>query len=305
MEFSEKCSLTPFFSGGLDDKILPFELADVSVDSIKGLLQAEHFSLWSHFVPGQTIEFFEKTDRALVHRFTSGFGMGKEEEDSKDLLLTAFACLRVVKPTRTPFSVVQYRRTRNGEIDVFSFIPPINALTMNLPRSEVLNRITASDLELLRRLWPRYRHSRESGPGHLRRATRYYETGYADLRDADLQFTTWVMGIEALFADGDEPLSTGPLKKRILGVIGAGTNIYEHLDHPSYDPGPVKVGEVIDSMFELRSRIIHGAWAPKSWLNTPMRNDAAGTRLMLPDVVREAASFILRTGIQKKLLADG
>jgi hypothetical protein len=149
MEVSEKCSITPFFSGGLDEENirLPFMLAGISVESVKGLLTAGHFSLWSNYVPKETLAFFEKTNVALVHRFTSAYGMGKDEEDSKELLHKAFACLRVVKATRTPFSAVQYRTTTDAAIDVFSFVPPANTLTMNLPRSEILNQITLRDLE--------------------------------------------------------------------------------------------------------------------------------------------------------------
>ncbi len=64
--------------------------------------------------------------------------MGKEDEDSKELLYAAFACLRLVKPTRTPFSVVQYRIMPNQELDVFSFAPPDPPI--NLQRSEVLKQ---------------------------------------------------------------------------------------------------------------------------------------------------------------------
>jgi hypothetical protein len=304
VDSSEKCSITPFFSGGMgEEKLqLPFQLGTISVESVEGLLQAEHFSLWSRYVPKRTIELFERANVALVHRFASGYGMGKEDEDSKELLRNTFACLRLVKPTRTQFYVVQYRPKQDGGVDVLGFTSPANASPANLPRSEVLNHITNADLEELRKMWPQYRSIRDSGPEHLRRATRYYETGYADLRAADLQFVTWVMGIEALYADNEDPCPPGAIRERILEDIGPDTDIYEGRYRPSSNPKPVLLGQVLDNLFELRDRLIHGAWAPKSWFETTVRIDVAGAPVALPDALREAASFVLRSGLQKKLL---
>jgi hypothetical protein len=229
--------------------------------------------------------------------------MGKDDEDSKELLGKAFACLRVVKPTRTPFSVVQCRIKQDGGFDVLGFTSPANALPINLPRSEILNDINEGDLEQLRRMWPRYRIIRESGPEHLRRATRYYETGYSDLRAGDLQFTTWVMGTEALYAEDEEPFSVGALKERILRDIDPDTDIYEGHYRSSANLSPVRLGQILDNLFDLRNRLVHGAWAPKTWFEKTVRIDITGTPVSLPDALREAASFILRTGLQKELLA--
>jgi hypothetical protein len=306
MEGYEKYSVAPISFGGFEETRLdlPFALQDIRVESIEGLLRAEYFSIWKDFVSRESIERMEKAKVALVHRFTSGYVTGKDEEDSKELLHKAFLCLRVVKPTRTPFSVIQYRRTTSVGIDVFSAFWPI-AAPMNLPESEVLNQINLHDLQQLRELWPSFRRLRDSGPAHLRRATRYYETGYSEQRDVDLQLITWVMGIEALYADGEEPCALELIKKRILDSVGPNTDIYSGFEARSlYAPDPLFVKDVVDRMFELRDRFIHGAWAPKVWLDRPMRKAISGGPLTLPDVLREAASFILRTGIKRKLVSS-
>ena len=44
MEVSEKVSVTPFFSGGLSEDTLPFELADISVSFRTGLQQSTSHS---------------------------------------------------------------------------------------------------------------------------------------------------------------------------------------------------------------------------------------------------------------------
>jgi hypothetical protein len=305
MEGVEKISVTPLPSGEFGEiKLhLPFALGDIRIDSVEGLLKADLFSVWRELISNDSIELFEHAKLAFVHVFQSAHVVGKDEEDSKDLLQKAFLCLRVVKPTRARFSAVQYRKTKNGGIDVFSVVWP--ALTrMNMPESEVLNHVNVRDIQELKLLWPPYSSVRESGPSHLRRATRYYETGYDALWDADLQFTTWLMGIEALYSDGDEPCTLNTIKSRIVESVGPNTDIYTEFEGRSlYAPNPVFVKDILDDMFELRDRFIHGAWTPKSWLDKPKRNAISGGLLNWPDVLREAASFILRTGIKKKLLS--
>jgi len=306
MDVVEKFSVTPFPFGDLNrTKLdLPFALdGDIRIDSVEGLLKAEHFSVWKDFIASDSIDLFEHAKVGLVHEFQSGHITGKDEEDSKDLLQKAFLCLRVVKPTRARFSVAQYRRMKAGGIDVFSVVWP--AITrMNLPESEVLNHIDSRDIQELKLLWPSFRRLRETGLPHLRRATRYYETGYDALWDVDLQFTTWLMGIEALYSEGDEPCTVNTIKSRIVESVGPNTDIYSQFEARNlYAPDPVFVKDVLDDMFELRDRFIHGAWTPKSWIDKPKRKAISGGLLTWPDVLREAASFILRAGIKKQLLS--
>jgi hypothetical protein len=299
MENSTRRSVTPFFSGALDQTRLPVEIDAVKAEFIQGLFQSEAFSLWSHYVANNTLEFITGANVGLVHRYSTEYGIGKSDEDSKDLLYKLFVCMRLVKPTRIPFSVVQYRDTKKG-IDIISFMPPVDAGTLNLPNSEILNRITMGDLTQLRKLWPAFRKVRDCGPGHLRRATRYYETGYASLKEPDLQFLAWMMGIEALYSDGDVPRPGKVIKERLLESIGRKADIYQDVEAP-YRPEPIEVQRILDEMFQLRNRLVHGAWAPVPWLQKIIRKDISGAAVALPDVLREAASFILRTGLKKTL----
>src|SRR5690348_5486282 len=102
MEVFDKYSVTPFSfrEFGETNFDLPFSLGapgDIRVDSVEGLLRSEYFSVWKKFLTSDSIERFEQAKFALVHHFRSGYVLGKEEEDSKKLLHTAFLCLRVVK----------------------------------------------------------------------------------------------------------------------------------------------------------------------------------------------------------------
>ena len=159
--------------------------------------------------------------------------------------------------------------------------------------------ISARDMELMRQideihlLYPFY------GSRNIR--NELWGKGYDIGRDRVRRLMRR-MGIEALYAGGDEPCSFEVIKERILQSVGPDTDIYEEAEGRAiYAPNALLVNDVIDKMFELRDRFVHGAWAPKSWLDKPMRSKISGGSLTLPDVLREAASFILRTGIKKKL----
>jgi len=243
-------------------------------------------------------------DLALVHRFYGSFGTGREEEESKNLLQKLFIGLRIVKPTRLPFSVIQYRLTPTG-VDVFSFTHPQDPLMMNLPESEVLNHLDVRDLELLRTVAPTFLHLIDKGPSNLRRTIRYYETGYSNIHEPELQFVVWMMGIEALFSNGDEPSRPEQIKQRIIDTIGQETDIYKDFKNRDlYAPDPLRVSEVLDSMFEMRNRLVHGSWVPADWFHKTIRQSISSQSLTLADILREAASFILRNGLLRTVLAE-
>jgi hypothetical protein len=307
MSLVEKCTIAPLYLDPFSDPPpVPFSVTgDVSFDAVKGILEPANFALWEGHVSKQVLKTLSKIDYALVHRFfSSPYLQGEPEESSKDLVHQLFVCLRIVKPTRTPFFVVQYQVVDGGQKkEVFSFIEPQDDLSLNLPESEVLNHLNITDLRTLRELADPFLKVQKAGIGYFRRAIRYYETGYVSFREADLQLTVWMMGIEALFSYGEEPCAVNTIKKRIADVVGLDTDIYSEFEQRDlYVSKAVKVGEVLDDMFELRNRLVHGAWIPQSWFDRKVRMAISGGPLTIADVVREAASFILRTGIRNRLL---
>src|SRR5262244_3333637 len=282
---------------------LPYSLDDETyVDSIKGLFQPEHFLVWQEVIGFNVVEFFMNAETALIHRFYADYGIGNAEEASKDVLHKTLVCLRIVRPTRTSFAVVQYQSTNETPIDLFSLVEPENALSINMPESEVLNELQPSDCQELRTALPSFRKMITFGPANIRRAIRYYETGYVEQRSPDLQFTTWMTGIDALYANSDEPPLVQTIKERALQSIGPDRDIYEAFeDRDLYHADPVLVKDVIDEMFNLRERFVRGSWAPKSWFSRSMRDAIRGGAVNFVDVLREAASFILRAGIKAAL----
>jgi hypothetical protein len=283
---------------------VPFPVTEeVSFDSVEGVLEPKNFSLWEGHASPEALKALSKITYGLVHRFSSSpYFQGETEESSRELVHRLFVCLRVVKPTRTPFFYVQYQMI-DGKKDVFTFVAPEDSLSLNLPESEVLNHLNTEDLRTLKRLAPPFLKAQKEGPAYLRRAIRYYESGYVSVREADLQLTVWMMGIEALFSYDDEPCDVKTIKARIADVVGLTTDIYTEFDQRDlYAAKPVRVGDVLDQMFELRNRFVHGAWVPKAWFDQNVRMAISGGSLTMADVVREAASFVLRSGIRHRLL---
>jgi hypothetical protein len=278
---------------------LPFRLTDdVDIDSLKDRLQPHNFVVWDRFAPKEAIDWFTKMDCALLHRFYSSELIGQKEEESKDLLHKVFVCLRLVKPTRTPFAVVQFKIKPDKHPDVFSFTLAADPVSLILPESEVLNRFSPDDLVRLRGLLPKF-FSVDKSPEaqHIRRAIRYYEGGYDEIRDPVLQFTVWMMGIESLFSVGEEQYEPDTVRQRIRAELGS-EDIYKDFVHRDlYNAEKLEVKDIVDDLFHLRNLFMHGRWVPTAWIERRMRRSISGPGINYADVLRESASFILRAGL--------
>jgi hypothetical protein len=297
----EKFTAVPLFFDFNARPNIPFQLtSDIVVDSLKGRLSTNNFMVWDKFVAERTIEFFTQMDSALVHRFYSSPGTGQKEEESKDRLHKIFVCLRMIRPTRTPFAVVQFKLKDDHQPDVFSFIEADDPVSLILPESEVLNHFNGNDLVKLRDLLPKFfAVDSATDTEYVRRAIRYYETGYSELHDPVLQFTVWMMGIESLFSGSEnvhEPLA---VQNRIKDAIGSEDIYRDFADRDLYHAETVLVSDIVKDLFTMRNHLVHGGWVPNEWINRKMRDSISGPAVNYADVLREAASFILRAGILK------
>ncbi len=299
----EKCSAVPIPFGLDKPPALPFRLTDnVDVDSLEGRLQPDNFAVWDRFAPKEAIEWFTKMDVALLHRFYSSDLIGPKDEDSKDLLRKVFVCLRLVKPTRTPFAVVQFKKKSERHLDVLSFTYAADPVSLILPESEVLNHFSPDDLVRLRGLLPKF-FKVDASPGaqHVRRAIRYYETGYEEIRDTVLQFTVWMMGIESLYSLGEEQYEPDKVRQRIRADLGSEDIYRDFADRDLYHAEKIEVKDIVDDLFHLRNLFIHGRWVPDEWIKRRVRMSISGPGINYADVLRESASFILRAGLLKAL----
>ncbi len=106
------------------------------------------------------------------------------------------------------------------------------------------------------------------------------------------------MGIESLFASSITRRQNDDLLALIDQAVGLKTDIYEESGHREFIGNQrIEVGAVIKDLFVLRDRFVHGEWIPTDWNAKPTRKNLSGENLNYAEVLREAASFVLRKGI--------
>ena len=288
-----KTTIVPIDFGFASPSGLPVRITEgVTAESVAGVLKPEDFEIWEEFVSKKNREDLASAKVGLVNHFMSPGHMGDEEKASQDLLHSCFVCLRIIKPTRSSFCAIQFKRSDQG-IDVFNVVHP-SQIPLSLPDAEVLNTVKTSDLEMLREILPKFRSLYPDGPLPVRRAVRLYETGYADIRDASIQFLVWMMGIEAFLAKGKpmpqtELVAVAQRWVNLDDLIYADSPEQEFLSLPKVTPR-----QVFDDCVRLRNELVHGGYIPEDWKNRGGRPGITQNQLPYVEVVREAASFMLR-----------
>jgi hypothetical protein len=279
----------------------PFQVApNMSFEDAHGWLKPELFEVWRDMVSKRERDDLAKIRFALVHRFESSGHMGREEAASEDLAFKIFLCLQLIKPTRSTFQRIQVKFLNEKDLDVVSF--GHEGVWPNIPDAESINDVDLDDIMRLRSLWPSFQDVVLNGPENVRRAIRHFNVGYSELRDPIVQIVTWMMGIESLFVDETTQLSRKELTTRIQESVGLDTDIYESSPMREYiGAQPVKVGDVLDDLQLLRNRFVHGQWIPPEWKSRKGRSGLSSETVFYADVLREAASFILRRGITNYL----
>jgi hypothetical protein len=284
----------------------PFELApDLSVQSVKGTLSSTHFNLFKDFLSAKERESLPSVTVAIVHRFYSEEHVGRKESESKALCYRVFLALRLIKPTRSRYANIQYKVMESGEIDVFSFTHP-ETHPVNSPDAEAINRIDERDLVETSRILPAFMAAVASdSPEYLRRAIKYFDNAYASIPYPEIQFLTWVMGIESAVADQMKaPRHRSQLIDQVFRFVDPSAQIYsesplrEFLELPS-----LTVADVLPDVFRLRSTLAHGGWFP-NWRPDVTRPTLSNNTLSYAEMLLEAAPFILRKLIIARLLHD-
>jgi hypothetical protein len=279
---------------------------EINIEFISGIFGSEKFELWKDYIAKNELNSFLSARYALSHRFQSTAEIGLAESESLRLLETVFICLRVVKPTRARFSAVQTKELGTGGIEVFSVSHPKNS-ALNIPDIESTNQITIADLRLLGRLVRPFLDVSANGPENLRRAIRYFEEGYSQIFDPIVQIILWTAGIGSAFSEADEPISASRLIESIHQLIPPEIDIYAETPQREFlDIPPFTIGRLLPDLFSLRNQLVHGGWIPDKWKTESARPSLSQALIPYADVLREAASFILRKTIIARLLeSDG
>lgn len=298
----QKFTITPIeWDIELENLSKPFAVFDgTSVESVKDRLTKASFDLWQRYVAEEERSKMADMSFALVHGYMSA-GSRKNDLESQDLVRLAFVCLRLIRPTRARYVAIQYELEEDGRPYVLRFTNP-NMIAINMPEPEVLNRVRMRDLSQLRKLMPAFAKVSEEGPDNLRRAIGYFETGYAEVREPLVQFLVWMMGIEAAFQRDQDPIQEeDELKHKILSELGA-RDIYEDsAERDIYAVEPLLVSSLLEDMFNLRNHLVRGRWIPEEFLQREARKSITGRNLNHTDLLRECASFVLRSRLLSQL----
>jgi hypothetical protein len=275
---------------------LPIGLGiDLTVEEIEGLLKPEHFDLWRDYVPKKERDDLSSATVGIVHRFHSKEHVGKAEAESQEKVHRAFIFLRLIRPTRERFSNIQLSLL-NGQSDVFSFGQP-SPLIPNCPNLQVFNTFHQEHLEKMVRLLPKFLWFASSPLSYQTRAVHYFEAGYSQIADPLLQFVTWMIGIESFFSEDKGPTEQQNLVSKIRDAVGADIDIYSDAEIELFPSTPprITVEEILPDLFKLRNSVFHGVGVPASFDEKKMFSAATHQSIHYVDVLREAASFILRS----------
>jgi hypothetical protein len=271
-------------------------------ENVEQFLQAQSFDLWHDYISKQERDDLSSTKIGLVHRFISEeHARGKNEADSADTIYKAFLLLRLIRPTRARYSNVQFN-LRNGQADIVGFTQP-QPWPPSTPNLQTFNMINNETLSQLAQSLPKFLKFAESSPWHLTRAVRHFEAGYSQIQDPLLQFVTWTMGIESLFAEDKDPVSDDVLVQRIESELDRNTNIYSEVDVEllAAKPAAIQVKDLLFDILKLRNCAIHGIRVPPEFDDRTSKSPATGEAVHYVDVLREGTSFVLRKLILKAI----
>jgi hypothetical protein len=139
-------------------------------------------------------------------------------------------------------------------------------------------------------------------PNPTVRAVNIFHEGYFHTYQPAVQIVVWCMGID-LCLSSKHPLGREEWLLRLAERIAPSTDIYEDLPWNLSEQRPsMTVSQVAGELFDFRALLVHGLWdqGPRSVLE---RRTVTGGVIGTADLLREAASFLLRTLLLKSIVS--
>lgn len=266
------------------------------VENVQGLLTAEHLGLWREYLSENQRKFTARIKIGLVHRFESSGHIGREEEASKALVEGAAACLQILRPTRSRSQLIQLKFCEDKSVDVFRFTHP-RENPPNVPQSDVLNTIRPTDIGKLGTVLPAFLSLPKNGPDNVFRAVKNFLLAYSEIDEPFAQVLVWMAGIESMLSTKAEAPVTNR-RRTLLRRIDPTWNVYQDSATEEFTRAEVKLGDIVDDLFHLRNRLVHGGWVPEAWQKREGRPAISGA-IEYAEMLREASASILR-----KLIVD-
>ena len=263
----------------------------LTIENVSSLLAEKHFALWKENLSENQIKQVSQARIGVVHRFESAAHIGKDEQESKDFVERAIACLHIIRPARGRVQTIQLQILDDADVDVFRFTHP-EETQPNIPQSDVLNTIRTQDFSTLQSVLPKFLSLWDGGPHHIFRAVRYFLTGYSGIHEPIAQVLIWVAGIEAVLSKG-EPLGPSETVHELFTSINGDWNIYEDSALCEFTKVDVQLRQIGEDIFKLRNLFAHGGWIPEEWVGKTGRPSTTGT-VEYAEMLREASAAILR-----------
>ncbi len=296
----EKFTLAPIVTDLTSNFVnqCPIAIADsISCENVSGWISPKQFEFWGEYIAPKDRDVLAGVTHALVHRYRERrFFRGKPDVDSRTEVNYVFNCLRIIRPTSVPFRSVQgYFDNEQVEITGLSLS---TAPRLHVPITQVLNRVNAQDIDALVRLFPGYKSVTNEPQNYLQRALFSYEQAYSSGVSGQLQFLSWMMGLEGVLSKGKE-LTMPQFRQAIL-------RNFSDLDikKPEWDTGPyfsdpLMVQQVVDDLIELRNAIVHARRYPESLQQ--QERDHLGASHSRADYLNAAAAAMLRIALLKEI----
>lgn len=289
-----------------DSRLLPYHIANgVYLEDIREKMQTADFELWrKEFLSKKDVEELKSWSCALVHVYEAEEHLQSHpEKESKELVHKIFLGLRIVRPSRQPYSSLQAKLVSNNGIEPFTFSHPEPLLLV--PESESLNALRNRDASELRAIVPTLLRAYEQSCVPILRAIRNLEVGYVS-QFPDVQHLLWVTGLDSLCTSREwKHRGSWVATERIKAFLGAEYRIYKDGDLPSYLATPTAtVTDMVMDVYKIRNFFAHGEWPGPEWIEKPFRDSFGDKTVSYTDALREAASVLLRSTLHKILRED-
>jgi hypothetical protein len=154
----------------------------------------------------------------------------------------------------------------------------------------------------LKSMVPRFLSAMREEFWKFRMAVQFHELGFFQSTQWKARYILWTSAIESIYTSHSrEHKGSLVAKERIKWFLGAGSSIYAPGDISDLLPRTkITVGDVVDSLYEVRNFIAHGDKVPDHFFRDEMRRGFNGSVNCI-EVLMEACSFIVRHSLLKIL----
>ncbi len=293
---------------------LPFDIAEgVRIEDVRGRFLGGSFDLWKERIGGEAFDALGRVRLALVHRYDPRpvivdgelLGNAPRETQSVTLVRLLAACLRLVRPMRQRVSLIHGRiQDADGSFDVGGFdVPPVELI--DVPEVQKLFKLRNQDADDLRAYAPEFLRAVRGKFWKFKMAVQFYELGYFQTLDWKARYLLWCSAIESIYTSHHREHQGGLVAtSRIRWFLGENTSVYAPGDLSDLlrDPG-ITVGRIVADLYTMRNYLAHGDRIPDLFFFDILREGFSGG-VQKPEVLLEAASFIVRTSLLKILRDD-